>query len=104
METAMSQRQRLFRFFTLWGGGLLVAGAWLALWEFVLTPFDRGTFLYHLCGGLGIIVVYWALIAAVPALRRQATQEMSTRGMILLTAVSALMMVGWSLLSAWAAS
>jgi hypothetical protein len=70
--------------------------AWLVLWEYVLTPFDRGTYLDHLGGGLGTIAVLWALVRAVPALWKQANHDMTRRGMIILTAVAVLTIVGLS--------
>jgi hypothetical protein len=98
MDTVMTQRQRLLRVLTIWVLGFIAAAAWFPLWEFVLTPFDRGTFLYRVGGGLGLIAVYCAVIRAVPAFWKQVNQEMTTRGMVILTAMSILTVVGVSLL------
>jgi hypothetical protein len=104
METAVSQRRRWWHVLAAAVAGLLVAGAWLSLWEFVLTPFEHGTFWYYAGGGLGVIVVGLSLIRAVPFLHKQAAQDLSKRAWVILITVSVLVVLGESMLSAWAAA
>lgn len=54
MDRHELERQRPYRF-ALLGASLVTAFAWLFLWQYVVTPFEKGETLYYLGAGFGLI-------------------------------------------------